>query len=104
MKKLSIVEFEKKCSEIRPAGYLIATKNQNEFRKCDDVSVKLCFETVEAMLNPNTIWFKNGGNYMCFDRVKYVDFYEGKNSIRFNIVCGERNSGSKDRSYMIYAI
>lgn len=104
MKTLSVTGFRKVCQEISPASFIFDTENQVGYLDTD-VKIVSKYSDVIFMLNPNRICFKNENGTVCFNRVKYVRYYDDKRDMGniFSIVCGNAKDENADVSYTIIA-
>lgn len=70
---MTLIQFEKECEEQQFKSYIFASENQNQ----DDYNVRfaLTFDSLKVIyyLAYNSVYLGQKGNFVMFDRVKYVE-------------------------------
>lgn len=105
MQNLSMQEF-KKMFELSPSSeFIFSSENQSWNIKESALSAKLTFTAMVVVFNPNTIYFKNSTDCICFNRVKRVDVSDNKSILGtvFTIVCGDHDNNFNDTKYTMIA-
>lgn len=106
--KMTMREFEKHCSMIRPEQVIFYTSNQDW--KNNSFSTSLVFDRMNIGYNPNRILLTAGepnclGRYyntMKFSRIKYILFTQrGGGLDGFTLVCGDSKDDTNDIRYKI---
>ena len=103
MVKLSVRQFKEACDSLLATEFIFASENQPWNKVEHTLSVKLTFKIMLIALNPNTICFKNGDDYLKLDRVKCVKMYDEKCMIGavFTVICGDTRNNSNDVEYTV---
>lgn len=102
---LSVREFKDTCDSLSPSRFIFSSENQSWSKTDHMVNFSITFPIMLIAFNPNTICFKNSTDYLCLERVKYIQREKEKSALGtvFTVVCGNFNNSLNDMSYTIIA-
>lgn len=105
MKKMSLTEFKKYCSQLSPKQFLFSSEYQPDN---SPIGIELTFEQsytiVSVFLAPNAIAFRNNKkSQLVFEGVKYVNIAEneGKKGVRCEVICDNAHAPCCETTYVI---
>lgn len=106
--QMTMKEFEKHCSYIRPENIIFYTSHQ-EWRS-DSLAMSLVFDKMNIRFNPNRVLLATGeqnslgryDNTLKISRIKYILFTERAGGVDcFTLVCGNSKNDNNDIQYKI---
>lgn len=97
-------EFENYCGRKSYTKYLFDSCNQGNAGFNSPANVRHIYTDMKVSFNPNEIYFSDGKNYLCLNRVKHITV--GENNVLgtvFTIHCKGYGNNSEVRKYTIVA-
>ena len=101
MKKLSLIEFQRLCSQFGPSLYIFNSENQPDCKI--NIKVEQKYTDIIVKLDPGRICLKSESGYIMFYRVKSVVFHDDMDFDWrvFDFVCGSQYDYNLDETYTI---
>ena len=97
MQIISISEFSQLCCSQSYTKFILSTDNQTWDKIDNTMRMGFEFSAISVSYNPSIIRLSLGGNYLSFERVKYIKI--GEPSILgavYTLVCGNASVESDD--------